>query len=363
MIHLPQLSKTTKTGATQVCNISYLGDSFTVEWGQLDGALQTKSTRCHTTNEGKLNQRDPTQQAAFEAKAKWDSKVKSGYSDSIDEPSNVLLPMKVKVWEPKRFEPGLISTPKLNGVNGIYKLEDGELNLYSRGGNLYPSIPHHKDIIIMIMKVLKSTELNGELYIDNTHLQDITSAVKKPKELSKSLQFVIFDIADSNEPYSVRRNRMLTAEASLDSDFVMFLNGVECSCIKDIETHYNQCMALNLEGTVIKHPDALYEHNVRSNQMWKYKKMLDCEKQITGYTIDKNGHCVFTVSVSVGSSDTFKVKMKGTNSERIAVAAEADTYIGRWLNISYETLSRDGKCLKPVGNYFRECDKFGQPKE
>lgn len=360
MTHLPTLYKTNKNKSIQICTISVASNTFTVEWGQLGGAMQTKTTICKATNVGRSNERSPSQQATFEAQAKWDKKKKEGYSEDKSAPTTVDLPMKVKVWESKRFKPGFISTPKLNGVNGTYRLVDDKLILTSRGGEVYPPIPHLEPFILEFMHHLGSTELNGELYIPNTHLQDITSAVKKPKELSKSLQFCIFDICDfSVTPYVNRRLNLIEAGEDLDNEHVTVLTGVECQTLEDIESHYSQCMASNLEGTVIKDPTGLYRHNVRSSYQWKYKKMLDCEKQITGYTIDKNGHCVFTVSVNTVSSDTFKVKMKGTDSERLAIASKADTYIGRWLNISYETLSRDGKCLKPVGNYFRDCDNSG----
>ena len=36
-VELPQLYKTTKTGAIQTCIISHLNETFTVEFGQLDG--------------------------------------------------------------------------------------------------------------------------------------------------------------------------------------------------------------------------------------------------------------------------------------------------------------------------------------
>jgi len=52
-MQLPTLYKYTKTGAVQVCNISYQSSTFTVTFGQLDGAMQIKNTVCFTTNEGK----------------------------------------------------------------------------------------------------------------------------------------------------------------------------------------------------------------------------------------------------------------------------------------------------------------------
>ena len=360
---LPTLYKATKTGATQVCSISTLGNVITVEFGQLDGKMQIKTTSCKGKNVGKSNETTDNQQADLEAKSKWEKKIKSGYSIDQSAPVTVQLPMKVKVWESKRFKPGFISTPKLNGVNATYRLVNNELVLTSRGGEVYPAIPHLAADVKYIMAILESSELNGELYIQNTHLQDITSAVKKPKELSKSLEFAIFDIADSNDTYTNRRQLIVEAELMYQDkiEFVYPLTGTVCQTLQDIEDHYNTCMKLGLEGTVIKDPCGLYKHNVRSSDQWKYKKTLDGEYKVTDFKLDKNNHPVYTCVTPEGLE--FSVKRKGTAEERLIDAAIAKSNVGRWLNIEYETLSKDLKPLKPVGNHFRACNDDGSPLE
>lgn len=365
---LPSLYKQTKTGATQVCNISTIDNIITVEFGQLDGAMQTKTTTCKGKNIGKANETTDLQQAQSEAQSKWEKKKKSGYSEDISAPVTVQLPMKVGIWESKRFpETGVVySTPKYNGVNGVYRRESNELKLYSRGGDEYPGIPHLEDEIHQIMDILDSNELNGELYIHNEHLQDITSAVKKPKELSKKLTFVIFDIADSQLDYHRRRIKLLGLELDItnghipEPQHIVFSTGIVCNSLKDVEGHYAYCMASNLEGTVLKLPEAKYQHNVRSSHMWKYKKTLDGEYKVTSFNLDKNDHPVYTCITPEGLE--FKVKRKGTAEERLSDAVIADSNIGKWLTIEYETLSKDNKPLKPVGLSFRDCDAYGNPK-
>ena len=56
MTKLNTLYKTSAKGATQVVNISYEGNSYTVEWGQKDGKQQTKTTECFPKNVGKSNE-------------------------------------------------------------------------------------------------------------------------------------------------------------------------------------------------------------------------------------------------------------------------------------------------------------------
>ena len=359
---LPTLYKTTKTGAIQVCSISFFGGTFTVEWGQQNGAMQLKTTQCKSLNVGKSNETTPSEQAEKEARAKWASKVKTGYSEDVTAPVTVRLPMKVGVWPPKKeLDEILISTPKFNGVNGTYRLEKDILNLYSRGGELLPAVPHLEKEVRQVMQLVKSKELNGELYIHGEHLQDITSAVKKPKDLSKELEFCIFDIADSNLPYSERRVLLQRITATIPLGYIQILTGVLCKDYEAIEEHFNRCISLNYEGTVIKTFDNVYKHNIRSSTQWKYKKALDAEYLIRSMNIDKNGHPVFICSAGPNLGD-FKVKPKGTDEERKQIVKDFDTiYNNQWYKVEYEMLSKDAIPLKPVGIGLRTCTEEGTP--
>lgn len=359
---LPTLYKITKTGKVQQSIISYIKDRFIVTFGQVNGKQQIQSTTCETTNAGRSNERNPEEQAEFEALALHAKKIKAGYVLDESGESEVELPMKVKVmqdqWDNVVYP--CISTPKLNGVNGTYKLENDVLNLYSRGGNLYPPIPHLEKDIREVMDHLRTFKLNGELYIHGEHLQDITSAVKKPKELSKQLEFAIFDTCHDFD-YDARREKMLDLEDVSEYDYVSFLTGVVCHNREDIETHYNQCMHSKLEGTVVKNLTGKYVHGTRSSDQFKYKKAQDAEFKVVGYKLDKYNHAVW--SCITPEDKTFSVKTKGSNASRLFHAANADNFIGKWLKIEFETYSKDMIPLKPVGIMFRDCDESGQPLE
>lgn len=375
-MNLPRLYKQTKTGATQICDISYSGDQFHVTFGQLDGKLQTKSTTCVSTNVGRSNERSPTQQAEFEASAKHTLKAKSGYSTSLDAPSTVQLPQKVKTYvgnENKIIFPAY-STPKLNGINGTYwLLPDGTLKLTSRGGLEYPPIPHLEDGVRYLMSMFSTDCLNGELYIHGEHLQDITSAVKKPNALSSSLAFHVFDMPNLGVPYYERAvwlgvmNRVPQPGADpyhtsyYANKYVTTVQPVCVASYEDIETHYNQCMAQGFEGTVISNSNAMYKFNERSTSVYKYKKAIDAEFQVIAYEFDKNKHVVYTCKTLKGNQ--FKVKRKGTNAERTLDAQQASDNLDKWLTIEFEVYSKDEVPLKGVGLYFRDCNELGEPNE
>jgi len=328
-------------------------------WGVLDGALQEKTTTCFGTNIGRSNERTPTQQAVFEAEAKHTSKMKEGYVLEPSGATQVRLPMKVKVLQDqlKNIAYPCVSTPKLNGVNATYRLKDGVLTLTSRGGEVYPDIPHLTSDILTIMAHTQTNELNGELYIHGEHLQDITSAVKKPKPLSKRLEFAMFDMP-SEATYKDRRDTMIDEDTQFSYDYVSFLAGIQCDSIEDIEDHYAQCMDSKLEGTVVKNYKGLYVHGTRSSDQFKYKKALDAEFEVVGYEIDKNDCPVWVLTTN---GHNFKAKPKGNRQDQQAIAKIAGEFVGLWATIEYEMLSKDGKPLKPIFMNFRDCDSSGNP--
>jgi len=360
------LYKTTKTSAIQQWSIEVQGDSFICTYGQLGGKMQTQITKCTGKNLGRANETTPEQQAQLEAEALVTKKIKSGYSYDKAAPVTVSLPMKVKSYQDqlKNIKFPCVSTPKLNGVNAIYKRVDGKLTIYSRGGEVYPAIPHLETFIHDLMDELPSNELNGELYIHGEHLQDIQSAVKKTNKMSPRLTFNIFDICDSAEDYEYRRMMLETLYRALERighpslPHVGFLIGVKCNSHEDIENHYNQCMAENLEGTVIKNLDGLYKHNIRSSDQFKYKKVLSKEFLIASFELDKNGLPVFVLNVG---EQFFKAKPKGTKEYWASI--DPHSFVNKWATIEFETYSKVGIPLKPIFISTRACESDGTPKE
>jgi DNA ligase 1 len=356
------LYKTNKNGSIQQWSIEVSGPTFTCIYGQVGGKLQSQQTICKSVNIGKSNETTPEQQAQLEADALVAKKIKSGYSYDKSAPVTVQLPMKVKAYQDQLHNVKFpcFSACKLDGVNAIYRRENGKLTIYSRGGEVYPPIPHLEPLVHKAMDLLHSNELNGELYIHGEHLQDIQSAVKKPNQLSAKLSFCIFDIADSTDKFYERamlmhkHNQFDTTQLST----VSVVYNVTCQSTADIEQHYVEATEFGYEGTVIKNYNGLYQHNVRSSDQFKYKKAQSAEFLIVSYELDKNGLPVFILESAGGE---FKAKPIGTKeywSQQIPTA-----YIGQYATVEYETFSKSGIPLKPIFISTRKLDASGTPLE
>jgi len=370
MKQLPRLYKTSATGATQIIDMVIEGDSYTRSWGQLDGKMQTKATTAKGKNIGRSNETSPEAQALLEAEAVWTKKQKANYSTSQEAPVTVKLPMKVNEYQKhlKKIAAKVYTSPKLNGVNAEYRLVGGVLKLLSRGGEEYPIPPHQYDEALALLQLLGTNSINGEQYIHGEYLQDIMAAVKKPNDMTPSLKFHVFDFPEVEGDYTTRCSTMYAKNdaSTVSTPNLPFVPVWIANSPEEIDDQYNQCMDAGYEGLMVRNPTGLYEYNKRSLSVFKYKKTMDAEFEVKSFDTDKNGHAVFHCYVSnihVGDKCTFKVKLKGTNEERLEMAANAKDYIGKFLKVEYEMLSKDKIPLKPVGIMFRAVDANGEAVE
>lgn len=354
MNELAKLYKKTKTGSVQVCIITTLNDTYTVTFGRLNGKMQSITTVCTSKNVGKSNYISPQQQALREAEAIHTKKQKSGYVLSEAGESDIKLVMKVQdYWKHKskvKF-PCYVSR-KLNGINAEERLSGTELTLLSRGGEEYPRIPHIEQSVHKLMADLGTDALNGELYVQGTSLQKITSYVKKPKPESGLLEFHVFDAPNLGGTYAQRIAKLI------NTDYPHIVPAVLANSHEELQELHDLAVEQGYEGIIIRNADCKYEYNTRSNSAFKMKVALDKEFQVVGYKLDKYDHPVYTCASDGGN---FSVKRKGTAEQRLADAAVVESNIGKWLTVEFESYSDAGKPTKPVGLNFRDCDTDGNP--
>jgi hypothetical protein len=131
------------------------GNKFRVESGQTDGKkVLSEWTVCEPKNIGRANATTADEQAISEAQAKWDKKVKLGYTTDvtkIDSSTSFVEPMLAKDYDDYMnkmdWDEGVFVQNKYNGVRCVATLEGGEVVLKSRKGEKWVSVPHiNKDL-------------------------------------------------------------------------------------------------------------------------------------------------------------------------------------------------------------------------
>lgn len=359
------LFKKTKTGAIQQWSVFAENEVITVEQGQVNGKFQQYKTVCEGKNLGRSNETSPSEQAILEAESKHAKQIKSGY---VEDPSGevvINLPMKVSVYQGKehKIEDEFYISPKLNGVNGTYLRVDGELFLKSRGGEDYPVIPHHRQEVLTLMGLIGTDEINGEVYKHGEHLQDIQSATKKHNDLTPQLQFWIFDLPEfSKETYQERAKILSDAFDSSDCfDFIRMVPIIKSKDKEEIQKTHDFCVKQGYEGLIIRNPGGMYRHNVRSSEVFKLKEQLDAEFKCIGYKVDKNGHPVLELITSNG--EHFWAKPEGDAKRKENILDNISDWVGSWVKVRYEQLSKLGKPQKPIAECLRVCNDDGTVME
>ena len=355
----PRLYKKTKTGAVQQWEIFTEDNLISVTFGQWRGKQQVKETLCEAKNIGRANETTPAEQATQEAQAKWGKKINAGYVEEHSGESVIKLPMKVKKYQgqEKNIIFSCYASPKLNGVNGEWRLTSSGLKLLSRGGKEYPILEHERGLVEATMRRLGTDSLNVELYCHGMFLEEITSAVKKHNENTPQIQSFLFELPTFDAPYSHKQDIFWQYGSYIGMPVIDI---VQLYTHEEIIAYHEECVEQGYEGIVIRNARCRYEYGVRSSDAFKYKIPLDAEFMIDSFQIDKNGHPVFWMKNPKGAD--FKCKPKGTDEKRKKIITEfEERYKGQWYTVEFESWSMYGVPLKPVGVGLRECNEQGEP--
>jgi DNA ligase-1 len=353
-----KLYKRTKTGAVQQWAVRAEGDTITVEFGQAGGKLREKSTTCEGKNIGRANETTPEQQAVLEADSKYRKQLKAGYVVDPSGESDLKLPMKIKNYKDNTANVVFpcYGSPKLNGVNATFRLTNTGLILTSRGGEQYPVPPHQIEPVTKALHKLGTMSLNGEIYLHGAWLEDITGATKKHNELTENLEFWAFELPDVAGPFSSKIE--LLQGCGLKTPGVAILNSHE-----EIRRYHVACVNAGYEGIVIRNAHCVYQYGTRSSDAFKFKIPESMEFKIRELDrVDKNDHPVIWIVNPQGKD--FKVKPKGTAEQKLKILAQfEERYRGQWYTVEFESWSKYGVPLKPVGIGLRKCNEEGKPLE
>jgi len=330
----PTLYKMIATGAIQQWSIrveeydlpSY---QYIVEHGQLDGKLQETSTIIATgKNIGRANETGVYKQCCLEADSLWTKqKDRKGYSENIPN-AKPLRPMLAKSYDKDSHHikfPCFIQ-PKLDGLRCLAKRTKDGVELLSRQGKRFTSIPHIEQ---QLMWLKPGQILDGELYIHGEDFQNIISAIKRdtPSKRSKDIEYHVYDMI-SNEDYKDRFEWLSqyllpkhliaipTVYGIVKTDIPLVAVCV-CNNPSEIWEKHTIFTKDGYEGAILRNMLGPYEINKRSFNLQKVKRFIDMEFPIVGVEECKGkmiGMCSFVCQTQKGA--TFKCMPEGSEEYR-----------------------------------------------
>jgi len=352
----------TSSGKIQTWSIWTEDDIIYTEYGQLNGKLQISSKIAKPKNVGRANATTSSEQAILESNSMHKNKMDRKYFETIEETDQkLLLPMLAKDWKKhkKKFPIGEMAyiQPKMDGVRALAVCENGRVRLISRGGQEY-NVPHILNMLEMFME--DGQILDGEIYLHGLEFNDISGAMKKLQDSTRTLEYWIYDVADDTLPYHDRWQLLEEFFDKIPSD-VTHLRMCPTNRIpideNTVEEYHDDYAENGFEGVIIRHKDLPYKFGYRSALLGKYKKFEDAEFKIIGYEsgVGKFSDMVIWVCEMdmEGPISTFNVVPKGTEEQRRQYLIDAPKYVGEMLTVKFFGRSKDGVPRFPVGKGIR----------
>lgn len=364
----PTLYRRTSTGAIQQWRVWVVGNEIFTEYGQVDGAKQVTSKLTTSTNEGRSNERNPYQQAEFEAEAMWVKRSDLKYTTSIEtaQEANPILPMLAHNFEDHKhkinWNAGVLVQPKFDGNRCLaYRSEDNKIVMTTRQGKIWATLPHIVKALEEVIPVGSTDVFDGELYLHGVTFQQVTRLVKKQRPESTSIQYCVYDIISDKAVTQEERNVYLTTMfATLQNntvvkDVVIYTPTYLAKSEQEVYDYQKEFVKLGYEGAIVRIPRALYKMNGRSNDLLKVKSFDESEFEIIGYKegIGKFEGCVIWRCRTMGGKE-FDCVPKGTLEDKREWYDNAESFIGKMLSVKYFGVSEDGIPRFPVGLGFKE---------
>ena len=362
MKYLPTLFSRTSTGAIQEWRIVVDGSSYYVIAGQQNGKQVTSEpTICEAKNVGRANATTPSEQALSEAQAKWDKKVKLGYTTDvtkIDSSTSFVEVMLAKNFEDRidkiDWNEGVFVQNKYNGARCVATYENGRVVLKTRKGEEYISVPHINKDLEKFFADYPSAVLDGELfsYEYRQKLNELMSIVRKTKkitteDLQKSEEMVCYYIYDCYNigpatdvcvKYSSRKKRL----DELLPKYSKYYRKVETELahsLDEVRAIFNKYVDDGQEGVIVRVPHSPYEHK-RSSFLLKWKPLEDDEAVIVDI-LEGSGNWAGTGKIITlkWKDKTFNATFKGTMEEGAKFLKDKKHWIGKEVKFQYNGLT------------------------
>lgn len=366
---LPTLYYKDPKGRLREWTVAAVGDKVRTRYGIVGGAMQTSEKTATAKNVGRANETDGEQQALLEALALWEHKRTRQYAESKEEAKSipVVLPMKLQPYDKHKRKikfPAYVQ-PKLDGFRAMAMLDPESVDedsviFLSRSGRIYHA-PHLEKEILPILLDVPNLVLDGEFYLhEKLTFEQLSSYIKRYREGSEQIEFHVFDCALLNEmeqPFSYRFNFLESVLLEFPNDKVKLVETVRVYNEEHLEEFHEQYRTRGFEGSVVRNYSGVYRFNYRSYDAQKLKDFLDEEYKIVDYTngVGKFENAVIWICETKDGKQ-FRVVPTGTFEERAAMLANANSYIGKMLTVSYLNLTADGIPRHPVGLRIREAE-------
>lgn len=345
------LYKTDKKSVLRIWRIYVDTDTIITEHG-IDGGTITKSCVKYAEgkNIGKKNETSPSEQAHKEMLSKIKKKRSEGYSErksgKLDALPQVMLAHDF-LKHKKKIKYPWVSQPKLDGIRAKYVKEA----LFSRTDKAFKNLNKSSPLLAelkILAKLIKPLNpfFDGELYSTDLNFDDIMSAVMNVatplSELNK-VQYVIFDIMDNSATYE-EIYKCLSKSFNLHKfKYLKLISSVLVNNENDVRALHSKYVEDGYEGSILRNPLSKYDFGHRSYNLLKLKDFKDSEFKVVGYTNGKGQYSDMVIWICETKDGlTFNVNPIGTHEQKRNMLLNADKFVGKFITVKYQELTKNG---------------------
>lgn len=369
----PRLFKHTAKEGTQVWDIRVEDikgvPHIVISHGLLDGKQQlSKEPILKGKNTGKKNETSPQQQAINEAQSRWEIKLsRKGYGRTVEDSAAVrwASPMLALPYEKQNKKVDWATSfaqPKLDGFRMMARLKNGKVEITSRENQPLDALVHlRKEIESVKFHVsgIDASEVvfDGEAYCHGMSLNEISSACKKKSDLSKKIQFHVYDAMLGTADFQTRNLFVKDFLDAASSERLVSVETVKVRSESDLMVCQKDFMEQGYEGAMLRHGNVGYQAGKRSAHLLKVKTFQDDEFEVVDFKMGRgkyDGVPIFTCQTEDG--DPFDVTAPGTMDEKKAMGKKAKEYVGKKLTVKYQYMTKTSEPVPflPVALRFRE---------
>jgi DNA ligase 1 len=347
--------------------------SISIDYGQIDGKKANKTTYVTVgKNIGKANETTYAQQAIAEAESKVASQLKDTYVRSLEEVrepgtkgGGSVQCMLAATYDPYKKQSGskdlkgyklegvrVGSQVKIDGVRRATKVNATSATMYSRGGDVFNTLPHIEAELVESFKKYQLlhpevTELwlDGEAYSDAIPFNRINGITRKgaknlqDKADAKLIKLHLYDVVDDRgyeERSTILEHFRSEHVEPLGTNYVIATE-------ENLRAEFAKAIELGYEGLIIRQLGVGYV-NKRSAALLKYKEFEDKEFLIVGIESSVEGDRAGTVRVKMDveayDRDGKLIEDFGTGialsmEERKHMWNNPGQYIGKWATINF----------------------------
>lgn len=321
---------------------------------QLSGLLDSDKLVEHrktakAKNVGKSNETTPEEQAIKEAEAKVIKKLDKAYFETEEEARNekVILPMLAKSYD-NHFKKvdwkGYVAVqPKLDGQRALAIVTEKGVKFISRQNKEIKTMDHIKPGL----EHLEGAIIDGELYAHGLSFQENMKLIKKyRKGESENVSFHVYDQV-SKKSFRERWSELSYSLFSKRPDHIEKVVTIPVKGEENLKALHAQFLGEGYEGSILRHGDAPYKLNGRSENLLKYKDFQDIAAVIKDI-IPMDARPEQGLVVSEVGGEEFKATPKMSFAQREELLKNKSQYIGKTGEFRFFEYSDTGVPRFPV---------------